>query len=376
MAAKGDGGQQHSREGTIGRIQLQAQILSIPIILTFATVMGKKSRKLQNQGASSSSPSHGDKKSSGNHTEELMSRGDAAMESLEPLLASQFYTRALDELKSSLSPGASQAALAHPYERLGEAMISLDDSEGAKKAFEASLAAEATARRHLFVAQLCSHSESLSHFKQGIALLNAAKDSDKPTLVQAYCGIVELYTTDLCMEEGAEEAAEAAAASAAEFDDGTLPDAKQTMANLRLSQGRADEAAAAMLEVWMRIGKGCKAMAEQVGLGEMGVIEDDVETGEGGSGARGIVEVSEDNLKAVNSLPDYEFRTTTAKLMMESASLVSVSDLESSGSLLDGAIQVLGSLLSENDEVIETWFLLGKSYIHHTHASFQALSVA
>jgi len=49
--------------------------------------------------------------------------------------------------------------------------------------------------------------------------------------------------------------------------------------------------------------------------------------------------------------------------MLESASCASNSGNSSlSSSLVDASIQVLGSLLSENDEVIETWFLLGCAF--------------
>ncbi|GMH55932.1 hypothetical protein TrRE_jg12178 [Triparma retinervis] len=57
-------------------------------------------------------------------------------------------------------------------------------------------------------------------------------------------------------------------------------------------------------------------------------------------------------------------RTQTAKLMLESSAFLASTGSPSAlkSTLSNACIQVLGSLLSENDEVIETWFLLGCAF--------------
>ena len=110
--------------------------------------------------------------------------------------------------------------------------------------------------------------------------------------------------TDLCMDPTAESRAVSAVSSASFHDDGTLPDALQSLANLKLSQQKGLEAAEAMGEVWKHIGPGCSAMAKAVGMGDKDVREnigeDTVE--------QSAMEVWEDELKAVNELPGFEFR--------------------------------------------------------------------
>jgi len=85
---------------------------------------------------------------------------------------------------------------------------------------------------------------------------------------------------------------------------------------------------------------------------------------EGGQ-ARELVEV-----EAANNLPEFEFRCQTAKLLLECAGLLSENKQASSVSnnytdrsdFLSKAICVLGSLLAQNDEVIEIWFLTGCAF--------------
>lgn len=195
-------------------------------------------------------------------------------------------------------------------------------------------------------------------------------------LCAAHCSIAELYLTDLCEEPDAESLCEAALKSALAVDEkvtsttaaavstadnnnigSPLPDALQTMANFRLSQSRVPEALECILKAYDRMKVGCEAMSALVGLGksEDGKAGDnDVELE---SKSRELVDV-----EAASSLPEYNFRCQTAKIMLECASL-----LENNGDMVnqcaESAIQVLGSLLAENDEVIEVWYLLGCAFM-------------
>ena len=71
-------------------------------------------------------------------------------------------------------------------------------------------------------------------------------------MAKAYCGIAELYLTDLCEEEGAEENCEAALKSALLNDKNNL-DARQTFASMRISQCKFDEACAMIEEVYQEV---------------------------------------------------------------------------------------------------------------------------
>ena len=69
------------------------------------------------------------------------------------------------------------------------------------------------------------------------------------------------------------------------------------------------------------------------------------------------------DVDAASSLPEYSFRCQSAKIMLECASLLENSDTETKNQCAESAIQVLGSLLAENDEVIEVWYLLGCAFM-------------
>jgi len=147
------------------------------------------------------------------------------------------------------------------------------------------------------------------------------------------------------------------------------PDALQTMANFRLSQSRVPEALECILKAYDRMKVGCEAMSALVGLantdsGEKGCVEQ-LE-----AKSRELVDVD-----AASSLPEYHFRCQTAKIMLECASLIRNGEsdaMETSNQCVESAIQVLGSLLAENDEVIEVWYLLGCAFMACTPSNLES----
>ncbi|KAL3795256.1 hypothetical protein HJC23_008341 [Cyclotella cryptica] len=201
-------------------------------------------------------------------------------------------------------------------------------------------------------------------------------------LCSAHCSIAELYLTDLCDEPDAEIACEKELQSAMRLDqksyelysaapksnlddsnnklDPPPPDALQTMANLRMSQSRPHDAYECILKAYERMKVGCEAMSALVGLGKDG---DEVEMQHS---AQELVEVD-----AASSLPSYEFRCQSAKLFLECGSAMncndksetSCDDITATKKCAETAIQILGSLMAENDEVVEVWYLLGCAFM-------------
>jgi hypothetical protein len=114
----------------------------------------------------------------------------------------------------------------------------------------------------------------------------------------AFCTIAELYLTDLCYEEDAEQQCEEAIQAAMKIIDPTdgepLADSLQTMASLRLSQRRTKEAATTVLKAYQKMKCGCEALSALVGLQK----NDEVTTQ-----AVELVDVD-----AANNLPGFEFR--------------------------------------------------------------------
>jgi len=198
-------------------------------------------------------------------------------------------------------------------------------------------------------------------------------------LCRAYCSIAELYLTDLCYEPDAESQCESSLQSALALDDpNATPDALQAMANLRLSQeNRRIEAIDLILDAYNRMKVGCEALATLVGLGRTDDVQGDAIPMTSGQGfdttaTAGAIELHGEALEAANSLPGFEFRCQSAKLLLECASLLTeqhrndigntVDDARKKDQCVEASIQVLGSLMAENDEVVEVWYLLGCAF--------------
>jgi hypothetical protein len=92
------------------------------------------------------------------------------------------------------------------------------------------------------------------------------------------CAVAELYMTDLCFAADAETQAQSALANALQHADQSVPEPHQAMANLRLSQDRPAEAVPYIKEAAKR-------------------LQTAVENNE--------------------RLPDYGFRVSTAKVLLE-----------------------------------------------------------
>eukprot|EP00978_Attheya_sp_CCMP212_P038740 scaffold195060_cov36-Attheya_sp.AAC.1 len=90
-------------------------------------------------------------------------------------------------------------------------------------------------------------------------------------LCGAYCSMAELYLTDLCYETDAEQQCESYLAAALKIPDGDTGkptvDALQTVANLRMSQNRLDDAMSNMLDVYQSMKSSCEGLSALVGLG-------------------------------------------------------------------------------------------------------------
>jgi len=211
----------------------------------------------------------------------------------------------------------------------------------------------------MYIGQLSTATDALSYYLKGIEYLRdsitsyerlANQQQSSSSVVQqiqqqlatALCTVAELYLTDLCFEENAEKSCEAFLQQALQLDD-KCPDALQAMCSLRLSQNRGTEAAPFILQVFEGLQTGCRALASLVGL-----REDTHNTG-----ATELLELQE-----VQDLPGFEFRCQTSKLLLECAGVCE----REKAQCAQAAIDVLGSLLAENDDVVEIWMLVGDAF--------------
>jgi tetratricopeptide (TPR) repeat protein len=332
--------------------------------------------------------------------DELLSAAEAAMASLDIEKAINLYSKVASLLRMGRtnSTETRERLLIRVLEKLGESKVSLGDQMGAKTDFQEAIGLldqevdknmsfyEARSSLFFYVGQLCVEKEALQSYQQGIASLEVCfnlvqreipdgksdeEDSKMETSLQeigtklsgAYCTVAELYLTDLCYEEDAERQCELYLEKALQIKDvdgQPLIDSLQTMASLRLSQqSRRQEAVQYVLQAFEKMKVGCDALASLVGL---------MEQNNGNSVVPNDQAIELIEVEAANNLPEYEFRCQTAKILLECASLFKESatgsdDQHSMGQqCVSAAISVLGSLLAQNDEVVEIWFLAGCAF--------------
>ncbi|RDW88890.1 TPR-containing protein-like protein [Coleophoma cylindrospora] len=218
---------------------------------------------------------------------------------------------------------------------LGEIHVELGDIDTARQYFlqAATIDEEGTlgedlgggAEKFLWLAQLSEDGgeDSVGWFEKGAmslriqiqALLDRKKldmemeqllEEKRRKLAVALCGVVEVYMTDLSWEEDAEQKCEALVTEATMVAP-AFPEPWQTLANVRLSQSRVEDAQAALkrsLDLWKDLPP-----------------ENDV-------------------------VPDFPTKVSLARLLMEADM-----DVE--------AIEVLERLVNEDDSSVEVWYLGG-----------------
>ena len=340
------------------------------------------------------------------NVDELLNSAQQAQNGFQTEAACQLYQAAAIKLKTDNF--APPRRLISVLEQMGELKVSLGDLDGAKVDLTEALQVleaqpdndknvyayhDIKANTYLTIGQLCQEEEALESYRQGISNLEAciqvlksnpetviSQDADMSDdnenkdqqhtqeqllaelhqkLAGAHCTVAELYMTDLCYAPTAESDCEQHLTTALQITDADgkpTIDALQAMANLRLSQAeeRRPEAIPMILQAYYsKLKEGCDALAALVGLSS----QDDAKKEMAQEQA-----VELNNVDAVNNLPEFEFRCQTSKLLLECASLPACSSQQKT-ELVEAAISVLGSLLAQNDEVIEIWYLLGCAFV-------------
>lgn len=254
---------------------------------------GKKNRIARNAEAS---------------VDELLAAAEAATASLDVEKAIGLYsqTASLLRMGRTSSSGTRERDLVQVLEKLGEAKVSMGDQEGAKQDFQEAIQLldkeetkniayyETRSSLLFYFGQLCVEQEALNAYKNGISDLESclslapdasanSMEEDEATndkflpelrkkLSGAFCTLVELYLTDLCYEEDAENECELyleKALQIKDIDGDPVVDALQTMASFRLSQeSRRAEAIPYILRTYEKMKIGSEALASLVGLGD------------------------------------------------------------------------------------------------------------
>jgi tetratricopeptide (TPR) repeat protein len=212
---------------------------------------------------------------------------------------------------------------------LGEINVELGDPDSARDAFTAAVALDEEgindgAEKFLWLAQLNEEggAESVRWFQKGVEVLRREVgelegklkkpeveellEEKKHKIANALCGVAEVYMTDLSWEEDAEARCETAVTEALLVAPNS-PEPLQTLANIRLSQERLEDARA--------------ALSRSMGLWKELDIDDP-------------------------KVPDFSTRISLSRLLMEAK-------------MEDEAIEVLERLVGENDASVEAWYLGG-----------------
>jgi len=265
--------------------------------------------------------------------ESLIEQGNVALSRLEPELAVKFFSAAL-----KLSPTDTNI-----MDALADVHIQVGDSDSALELLSQStqLAPSENSVKWLYLAQLREGDEALLCYRTGIRLLEETEaaagdrgdpqsaDSTKKQISRAYCSIAELFLTDLCYDDGAENSCEAAVQDSLRFDAGNL-ETYQTLASLRLSQCRGQEASEVILRVVHQVLEVRERLHRRTLAADL---------------------TAQDGAETELDVPTVEASTATVKLCLECVPF--------NTQLAQAAVALTNNLLAEDDEVIELWYLLG-----------------
>ncbi|KAL8956529.1 MAG: hypothetical protein Q9193_005976 [Seirophora villosa] len=257
--------------------------------------------------------------------EELLARANVLLETSQPDEALSHALRALAKLKSENIDSTAKAL--PTLVLLAEIHLELGDADAARNAFLQAVSLDphgsvnesqgGGAEKFLWLAQLSEEGghDSVSWFEKGITILrnelaslpNPEMQAQKrKKLAAALCGVVEIYMTDLSWEPDAESRCESLITEAMLVAPES-PETLQTLASVRISQTRVDEARKALsdsIELW-----------KELPAGDDGV-------------------------------PEFPARISLSRLLME---------VEMEGE----AMEVLERLVEEEDTSVEAWYLGG-----------------
>ncbi|KAF2272578.1 TPR-like protein [Westerdykella ornata] len=278
------------------------------------------------KGGANSASANGKPKKPKASAESLLIQAATFLQTSQPEEALVHAKRALGLLQPTSEPTLSALPALN---LIGEIYVELGDPESAREAFSAAIALDGDgindgAEKFLWLAQLNEEggAESVRWFEKGIEVLkretgeleNKPKRPEveeeiyekKQKIAKALCGIAEVYMTDLSWEEDAEARCEAAVTEALLVAPNS-PEPLQTLASIRLSQERVEDARAALsrsMSLWKDLD-----------------VDDP-------------------------TVPDFPTRISLSRLLMEAK-------------MEDEAIEVLERLIGENDSSVEAWYLGG-----------------
>ncbi|KAK6356452.1 hypothetical protein TWF718_000811 [Orbilia javanica] len=250
--------------------------------------------------------------SSTNNIDALISKASSELtEEADPQKALRTITSALSKNPTSLKA----------LELAGEINIELEDVDTAIRCFGTAVELDpegqsSGAEKFLWLAQICVeggevaigwYEKAVGYLRRVVSAGGGSQDGEeKEKLCSALCGMAEIYMTDLCMKPDAESRCETYITEALLVSPSS-PEALSTLASIRISQSKPDDARAALarsLEVWNNL------------------------------------ELGDDKI------PAYPFRLSFTRLLIECE-------------MYEEAMDVLEGLQQEDDQMVDLWYIGG-----------------
>ena len=302
------------------------------------------------------------------HSTSLVSRGEIDA-------AERAATKAVKILDAPTSPAAAgpetQTLLLTALTLLGEISVEKGDTHAAVVWFEKAVALDPDgttpeiggggAEKFLWLAQLSEQGgeESVRWYDRGVEVLRrgigrsvdgdgnmeiaeedgrtnqetAGLHEKRRKLASALCSIIEVYMTDLSWSPDAESICENHITEALMIAP-SLPEPLQTLASIRISQSRLDEARRALQDS-MTLWKNA--------FDDDGDEDEDEDEDEDGQTTKDFSTADESKAAIV---PDFPTRISLARLLMEVG-------------LAEDAVEVVERLVGEDDHSVEAWYLGG-----------------
>lgn len=293
-----------------------------------------KLKKIKNQGSTTEAAAQTGQKYS---IDQLLEKATEAQDTFNYEIAQKFCQRALE-----IEPDNLKA-----LETSGHLLLELGNVDGAKHCFGRALelSPESGHSKYMYLGQLFTGAESVQCFQKGIDLMLAEKAKQQETelsacaasskaskisdrdISNAYCSIAELYMTDCCDDEDAENHCRQTIEKAISTDNHN-PEAYQLNASFLLVTQNLEEAKTMInksVSLWLPKAK------------ELDKASTKPPSGDG----------DKEDFDAVSPVAlSFQTRLQTAQILTE------VSEYETACDVLEG-------LLDENDEMVEVWHLLG-----------------
>jgi len=182
-----------------------------------------------------------------------MSSINKQIEKIEDLISSFEYDNAIKTLERNIKKYPNETSFLDLY---GDLNIQIGDIDKAREMLLKSIEMAPTsgASKYMNLGQITGGAEAMKCYQRGIEILNEEKNqlmlnngdenvikNYNNNIISALCSIAELYMTDECEEENAEEECEKVLMEAVKIDDKNY-EVLQLVGSFKISQNKKDEA--------------------------------------------------------------------------------------------------------------------------------------